>query len=132
MRGITGLSLRVTEPKEQHGPTARIVRGGLVEEIERTPVPAQSLVGRKLRQRAIARPLRVRDRLARVLRLGGVRPVVGELSDPLAGIVATDLIERLSDHPVAPSPPPGGKPVVEGMLDQRVGERVAAGFDRPR
>ena len=98
VRGITGLSLRVAEPEEQRGPTARIVGGGPVQQIERIPVPAQRLVGRELRQGPIARPLRVRDRLARVRGLGGARPVVGELPDPLAGIVATELLERLRDR----------------------------------
>ena len=126
VRGITRLSLRVAEPEEQRGPTPRVVGGGPVEQIERIPVPAQRLVGRELRQGPIARPLRVRDRLARVLGLGGARPVVGELPDPLGGIVAAELLERLRDRAVGARPPAGREVVVERVLDQRVRERVPA------
>ena len=80
MRGITHLPLGIAEPEEQLGPAPRIVGRGPVQQIERIPVPAQRLVGCEQRQRPIARPLRVRHRLAWVRRLGRLGPVVGELS----------------------------------------------------
>ena len=130
VRGITRLRLGVAEPEEQHGPAPRVVGRGPVQEIERIPVPAQRLVGREQRQRPIARPLRVRDRLARVRRLGRLRPVERELSDPVAGIVAADRFERLRHRPMGAGPPAGREIVVERVLDQRVRERVAARHGR--
>jgi hypothetical protein len=50
--------------------------------------------------------------------------VVGELPDPLPGIVATDLLEGLRHRHVGPRPPAGRQTVVQRVLDQCVGERV--------
>ena len=58
--GITRLSLRVAEPEEQLGPSARIGGGSPVEQIERVRIPVHCLVGCELGQGPIARLLRVR------------------------------------------------------------------------
>ena len=52
---------------------------------------------------------------------------MGQLHHPAAGIAATPGLDRLRDAAVHPRPARGAEVLVQGVLDECVGKRVAPG-----
>ena len=59
--------------------------------------------------------------------MGDAGPVTGQVADSVTGTVTADVLERLGDLAVRPGLAGRPEVVVEGVLDQGVGEGVVAG-----
>ena len=97
-----------------------------IDELEGLAVPDDGVVGRELGERVVTGTPRVVDGLVRVGGLTGLRPVVGELAEAVAGVVGAEAFEGDGNATVQSLATCGAEIVVERVLDESVGERQAA------
>ena len=126
VRRVANLPLGLPQPDQQIAALGRIA-ARLAAQLERLAEPAEGLVGRELPERALTRAARVIDGLLRVVRRRRAAPVMGELRDPIARVVAAQLLEHLGDPAVEPGSARAAQVLVERVVDERVGEREATG-----
>ena len=125
--GVPDLALGLPQADQELAALGAITAGRLVVQLECLAIPAHCLIGGELLKRALGGSPGV------VKRLGGVGahdrggPMAGELTEPLAGLIATLLLERLCD-PLMQSGATGTPEIlIQRVLDERMGEREALG-----
>ena len=125
--GVAGLALGGAEPDRQVDAQDRIGVVGLGVEVEGLGVVAEGVGGGEGGERGVGGLAGVADGLGEVDGLGGVEPVAGQLADPCPGAVAAQVLERFGDLPVRAGPAGGTEILVQGVLDEGVGEVVVPG-----
>ena len=126
--GLAGLALGRAEPDGQVDPEHRVGRGRpRAQSVEGLGVVPQGVGGGQRGESGVAGLPRVADRLGRSM--GWVALDQCRASSPTSepGGVAAELFQGLGHLPVGPGPPRGAQVLVEGVLDEGVGEVVAPG-----
>jgi len=118
------LALRGAEPDGQVESEDRIGVVGLSVKVEGLGVIAQSIAGSERGQRGVARLARIADGLGQVDGLGRVAPVAGQFTYPCAGTIPAEVFEGFGHLTVHPGPASRAELLIEGVLDERVGEAV--------
>ena len=98
--------------------------GCLRIEVEGLGVVAQGIGGCEGGKSGISGLARVVDRLDEVDGSGSAEPVAGQFTHPRSGSVPVDVFHGLGHLPVGPDPPGGTEVLVQGVLDEGVGEAV--------
>ena len=129
-----------TEPDEHLDALASVAVGAAVELFERLAIPPDGFVGRRLLEGTVSSELGVVDGLRDIGGLDRRAPVVGELADAGPRMPGGEGLEPFRDGVVRSGSAGGREPLVEGVLDERVRERVPPdpvgraqhrGIDRP-
>ena len=81
-------------------------------------------------ERHLAGPACIGDGLAHVDQLGGLQPVVSELPHAGVGVRSAEFFQDLGNLAVCPRPTRPPQVLVEGVLDQSMGEGVTVGSVR--
>ena len=119
--GVPGLALGGAEPDGQIEPEDWIGVGDLGVEVEGLGVVAESVGRGQGAECGVARLAGVADGLGQVDGLGG-DPVAGQFAHPRSGAIAAEFLQSLGHVPVGPRPAGRTEVLVEGVLDEGVGE----------
>ena len=122
---VSDLALGLPQADQQLAALAAIAAGRLAVELERLAIPARGLIGGELLKRALGGAPGVVDGLGRVAADHRCRPMAGELAQPLAWLIPALVLERLCDPPVQPGAARSPEILIQGVLDERMGEREA-------
>ena len=124
---VTRLALGGAEPDGQVDAEDRIGVVGLGVEVEGLGVVAQGVGGGEGTEGGVARLAGVADGLGQVDGLGGAEPVTGQFAHPGPGTVPAEVLQGFGHLPVRPGPAGGTQVLVQGVLDEGVGEVVVPG-----
>ena len=95
-------------------------------EVEGLGVVAEGVGGGEGHERGVGRPARVVEGLGQVDGLGS-RTSGGPVRRPATGAIAAEVLQRFGHLPVRPGPAGGTQILVQGVLDEGVGEGVVPG-----
>src|SRR6202050_3188543 len=124
--GVPGLSLGGAESNRQIDSQYRIGVGREAVEVKGLGVVAQCIAWGQRTERGIARLFRVSDGLGQVDRLGGTCPVAGLPAHPRARSIPAEFLQGLGNLSVASCSSVVTEVLVQGVLDEGVGEAVTA------
>ena len=119
------MALRGAEPDEQPRVCRSVGARLLIEQLECLEVPAHRFVRRELRKGPLTGQTCVVDGLRRIGRPRRLGPVVGELAHAPRLIIGRQRFEPLGNAQVGALATRSRQVLIEGVLDERMGEREA-------